>query len=176
MKAFTKMAAATVAMALASQSAWAADAPATVSLVSPITVAKTFDLAFGQVAKPSSGSTTKTISLAGARSGTANDVGTQTISAATFNVTGEGELAYTPTITVTSAGVTGLLLSDMIGQCGSVGTGTSLPLTVATGLTGCSLASGASVVKVGGTLTIASTATGTNPINVGNINVTVAYN
>lgn len=181
MKNMYKMTAAGAAMALAmgSQSAMAdstVTADVTTTLVSPINVAKTSDLAFGQVAIPSNANATKKIiTLAGARDGasTANDVGTQIISAAVFTVTGQGTFAYTPTITVTENTVPGLSLEAMRGQC-DVDTPEDVVIGTAKALTGCTLA-GASIVKVAGTLKITEAAT-SGPKTVGTVNVTVAYN
>lgn len=172
---------ATAAAAFSSQNAWAADnatADATVTLVSAINVSKTSDLAFGTIAVPSSGSKTKTIDLAGTRDSgsSAVDIGTQTISAGAFAVTGYGGVAYTPTVTVTDLGVTGLELSAITAQCDSV-TAESLTIGAAKGLSSCVLAAGGtSTVKVAGTLTISSTASPGIGLKPGKIDITVAYN
>lgn len=170
---------AAAALMLGASQAMAADnasADATATLVSPIEVTKTTDLAFGQLAIPASGATATTaiISTAGAQSGTANTVGTQTVSAAAFGVTGQGTLAYTPTITVTDAALTGLALSAMSGKC-SAGSDQAITVASATGLTGCALTTGADSFTVGGTLTISDTATA-GAKTAGTVAVTVAYN
>jgi hypothetical protein len=171
--------AAIIAVAMGSQSAWAADnatADATVTLVSPVEVAKTTDLAFGQAAIPATGATSTTliISTGGVQSGTADTVGTQTVTAAEFAVTGQGTFAYTPSITVTDAAVTGLSLSAFKGKC-DAGSDQNLTVGSAVGLTGCALTAGVSTVYVGGTLTIADTAT-FGAWTPGTVAVTVAYN
>jgi hypothetical protein len=171
--------AAASALALGSQSAWAADnasADTTVTLVTPIQVSKTSDLAFGQVAIPSTGGTATTVAIStgGAQTGTADFVGAQTTTAAVFGVVGQGTLAYTPTITVTDAGATGLSLSAFNGKCGA-GSDQALTLGSGTGLTGCALAAGADTISVGGTLTVASDAS-SGAATPGAIAVTVAYN
>jgi hypothetical protein len=181
MKIYTKLTAIAAAstLAMASQTAWAADnasANATVTLVTPIQVSKTTDLAFGQVAIPSVGATATTIIIGtnGAQTGTADKVDTQTATAAAFAITGQDTFAYTPSITVSDLGVTGLSLSSFNGKC-SGGSDTSLTIGGATGLTDCALASGSATLTVGGTLTIADTAT-SGAKTPGTIAVSVAYN
>lgn len=153
-----------------------ASADATTTLVAPVEVTKTTNLAFGQLAIPASGATATTaiISTAGAQSGTANTVGAQTTTAAAFDVTGQASLAYTPTITVTDDALLGLALSGMSGKCGT-GTDQAITVATATGLTGCALALGVSSVAVGGTLSILGTATA-GAKTAGTVAVTVAYN
>lgn len=173
-------ASAVLALALGFGTAVAADtdtvsASAKADIITAITVSKTSDLAFGRAAVPTSaGTTTIILSTGNVQSGTADFVSTQTTSNAVFAVSGEGTYAYTPQITVTSAGETGLTLSAMKGKCGA-GADQSLTVGSATSLTGCALTAGADTVKVGGTLSIGTgAATGTK--TVGTIQVVVAYN
>jgi hypothetical protein len=168
--------AAAAAMAISAQNAMAqsASGDATVTVVAPIAVSKTTDLVFGQLY---SGAGTSIISTAGVRNGgTAVVAGTQTVSAATFSVQGQGAFAYTPTITVTPASpaVAGLAISAMLGRCGT-GVDVVLPPAAPTAVTGCVLIAGAGTVAVGGTVTITAAAT-PGVHTVGGIVVTVAYN
>jgi hypothetical protein len=166
-------------MALASQGAWAAEATNTatadakVTLVTPITVAKSTDLVFGRLFIPSSGTTARTIALNGGVTGDAVGVVTQNTSAAVFNVSGTEDLAYTPTVTFVGNPVGDLAVSAVQAQC--TGGTVANNITNATGLADCSLTGGASAVNVGGVLTIPTGATaGTKTL--GTITVVVAYN
>jgi hypothetical protein len=177
----TKLVLAIGAMAMAGGAMAAANnatANATVTVVSPIEVAKTTDLAFGKVAIPSSGATATTVVItnAGARdaASTSDAVGSQTVAAAVFAITGQDALAYTPMITVSSNSVLGLSLSGFSGQCDAV-VAEALVVGTQKGLTGCALTTGASTLKVGGTLTIADTAVAAVAAVPGAISVTVAY-
>lgn len=182
MKAIRILSASTVlALAMGCGSAYAADtdtasASAKADIIQAITISKTSDLAFGRAAIPTSaGTTTVVLSTANVQSGTADFVSTQTTSNAVFAVAGEGTYAYTPLITVTDAGLTGLTLSGMKAKCGA-GADQNLTLGSATGLTGCALTAGADTVRVGGTLSISTTATAGSAKTVGTIQVVVSYN
>jgi hypothetical protein len=63
----------------------------------------------------------------------------------------------------------------MKAKCGA-GADQNLTLGSATGLTGCALTAGADTVRVGGTLSIATTATAGTAKTVGTIQVVVSYN
>lgn len=172
---------AVLALALGCGNAFAADtdtasASAKADIITAITVSKTSDLAFGRAAVPTSaGTTTIILSTANVQSGTADFVSTQTTTNAVFAVAGEGTYAYTPLITITSAGATGLSLSAMKGKCGS-GADQNLTVGTSTSLTGCALTTGADTVRVGGTLSIGTDATPGAATTVGTIQVVVSYN
>jgi len=168
MKAIRILSASTVlALAMGCGSAFASDtdtasASAKADIIQAITVSKTSDLAFGRAAIPTTaGTTTVVLSTANVQSGTADFVSTQTTS--------------TPLITVTDAALTGLSLSAMKAKCGA-GADQNLTLGSATALTGCALTTGADTVRVGGTLSIATTATAGSAKTVGTIQVVVSYN
>lgn len=173
-------ASAALALSVGCGAAYAADsdtasASAKADIITAITVSKTSDLAFGRAAVPTSaGTTTVILSTGNVQSGTADTVGFQTTTNAVFAIAGEGAYAYTPVITVTDAGLTGLSLSAMKAKCGS---GSDQDLTVGSGksLTGCALTAGADTVRVGGTLSIATTATAGAAKTVGTIQVVVSY-
>jgi hypothetical protein len=164
-------AAAVVGMAMGSQSAMAQTADATATLIAPITVSTGNALVFGSIVRPASGSVTSIVSTGDARSGTAlHSGGGQT--AATLTAAGSGNLAYTPTITYATASTTGVTAASFVGKCGS-----NAEASFASGgtLSSCTLASTADTIKIGATLTVASTATlGAN--TAGTFTVTVAYN
>lgn len=150
-----------------------ASAVATATLITPLTVTKTTDLVFGTFAVPSSGTATSIIATDGGQTGTADFVGTQTTSAAVFAVAGGTTLAYTPTVTWTTAGTTGVTFSDVTGACDAV---TSASVSTGGSLASCTTALGASSIKIGGTVTVQTSAAAGTAVSVGTLSVTVAYN
>lgn len=145
-----------------SQNSATATANATATIVTPIAMTKTADMAFAEVA---AGSTAGTIVLAtdGSRTATGGTkVGGGTGVAASFTVTGQS--GYTYNITLPGSAST---LSDGASHTMTVNTWTSNPTPSGT-LTG-----GTSTLKVGGTLNVgASQVAGTY---TGTFSVTVAY-
>jgi hypothetical protein len=152
--------------AMAQQSATASSSA---TIVAPIGIAKTADMNFGNVATTGAGGTV-VLTTGGATTPSggvtlpASNAGT--ISAAAFNVSGEG--AYTYTITLPST----VSLSDSASPANtmSIGTFVSAPLTTG------ALTSGAQTVSVGATLTVVG---GQEPgvyTNTSDLTVTVNYN
>jgi hypothetical protein len=153
----------------------AADATATAGIqatvVKPIAITKTADLNFGSFAADDLTAGTVVISAAGARTFTngtsAVSSGAGTVTAASFNVTGEGTSTFsivlpgTVTLTNTTTGATGTM---------SVGTFVSNPSGTGT------LSAGALTVGVGATLSVAAGQTVGVYSNGSGLPVTVAYN
>lgn len=153
----------------------AADATATAGIeatvVQPIAIAKSADLNFGSFAVDDTTSGTVAVATDGIRTfgGGATDVssGAGTVSAASFNVTGEGTSTFsitvptTVTLTRTAAGATETM---------SVGTFVSNPATTG------SLTAGSATVAVGATLSVAAGQVAGVYANVSGLPVTVAYN
>jgi hypothetical protein len=165
---------AVAALVLGANPAMAETANATVTIVTPITVTRVTDLKFGQLYSVAG---TSIVTTAGTQNGgTASFAGTQTVSAALFNIAGQDNFAYTPQITVTPAApaVAGLAISAMLGRCG-VEADVALAAATAVNIAGCALSSGTSTVAVGGTLTVTAAAVAGTHI-VGGIVVTAAYN
>ncbi|HYG27810.1 MAG TPA: DUF4402 domain-containing protein [Caulobacteraceae bacterium] len=172
MNRLTKIALGAAAMAALSSPAFAqatstASATGTTTIVQAITVAKNTDLAFGKLAKPTSGTSTITIdATSGARSESgAGDAAllTSTTSRATYTVTGEASTAYTITL---PAGTFQMTKS---------GGATPLTVTLVRSATSGTLSSGGTdTFGVGGSFDIAST-TETGAYS-GTFDVTVAYN
>jgi hypothetical protein len=150
--------------ALAAGSA-VATAGASVTVVSPTTLTKTQDMAFGTVTRPSSG--TNTIQLAPA-DGTVTLTGTgdgslvsSPTSAAKFNLVSVAAITYTTTQSLTFAqvGLTNISASAPVAATGALGTVT---------------ANGTQQLSFGGQFDISSTTTA-QPYT-GTLTVTVNYN
>ena len=148
-----------------------ASAAGSATVIQPITLSKTTDLAFGAIVRPSLGANTVTIDpLSGARTLSGNGDAAltlnQTVSRATYAVGGEGGAAFSITVpssfTMTRAGG-----------------GESLPValtasTLSGSLSGSTGAAGSANFSVGGSLPL-STATVAGDY-IGTFDVTVGYN
>lgn len=140
----------------------------TAKVIRPISIAKTSNLQFGSVTRPSVGSGSISLSPAGVASVTGSNVIRYPSPAATvaaFTVTGEGGQAVTVSVpsTVTLSGSTG----SVIATTSSTGGGAQV-------LSGSAGAAGTVQVRVGGTVPLSgSTAIGTF---TGTLAVTVQYN
>lgn len=134
----------------------------------PIAIAKTQDLQFGSVTRPSSGSGSITVSPSGSASSTGTNVrrfSTPAPSAAAFTVTGEGGQAVTVSVpsTVSLNGPAGTVVATTT----ATGSGSQV-------LNGSAGAAGTVQVKVGGTVPLTQT-TGIGTFS-GALTVTVQYN
>ncbi len=143
---------------------------ASVKIVQPITLTKDSDLAFGTVVRPTTGSSTVTISNASdtpALSGGGDAaLATSTTSRAAFTVGGEGGQTFSITV---PASVT------MTRSGGSETLNVTLTKSAPSGsLSGTMGSAGTATFNVGGALTVASTAASGN--YSGSFNTTVAYN
>jgi hypothetical protein len=144
--------AAAVGLVAPSQAA-TATATATATVVTPITIAKTADLAFGKFA---SGATTGTVVIDTAggvtRTGGVSSGG-GTVTAAAFTVTGDKSAGYTIDTSATTATLTSGPDSMALALITDVSTGAGATSgTVGTGVLDAS--TGTQVVRVGGTLTV----------------------
>jgi hypothetical protein len=175
-------------MAMGTQTVWAqsdtATADATVTVVTALTVQKDTDLNFGTVVRPQtadleSGGYYVSIGASGDRFSNVTSIGGGA-TAATFTVSGEGTLAYTPTVTVapvdtSSSGLT--FYGDVTARCGSLapqGRGAS-----SLALGSCALTNGTSTVNVGGSMDVLPASEGpfdNGAVSLGTITVVVAYN
>lgn len=135
---------------------------ATATVIAPIAIANTADLAFGKFAASTGG--TVVMDPAGARTATGAVV-LSTVTpggAASFDVTGDNNATYAITLPGTASITSGV-------NTMSVGTFTSTPSA-----TGTLSAAGAQTVTVGGTLTVASAQVA--GAYTGTFSVTVEYN
>jgi hypothetical protein len=143
-----------------------ATANATLTVLSPTTLTKTQDMAFGQVVRPTSGTNTVTLSPTGAVaiSGAGNgSVVTSTTNQAKFVVTTAAADTFTTTQTLTFA-QTGLLNIQAGTPTATSGTFGNIP-----GATG-----GSQELNFGGQFDISSATTA--QAYTGTLTVTVAYN
>jgi len=158
------------AMAQTVGSTATATAVATASVIQPISVTKTTDLAFGSFVRPATGANTVTISsTTGARSLTGGGnaaLANSTTSRAAFTVGGEGaqtfSIALPPTVNMTRSGGTETLPVTLSAS------GPSGALNGAVG------GNGTATFGVGGTLPLTSTVVGGS--YSGAFDVTVGYN
>lgn len=151
-----------------------ASANAEATLVTPLTISSDGNMIFGRIGIPSSGSVTASITTAGVQGGSANFVGEQTKSAASFNVSGAPALAYSPTVTFVPSSVTGVSASAFVGKCGSQA---EMSLLSGQKLTNCSTdVFGSDSIKLGATLTVTSGASASSAARAGTFTVVVAYN
>lgn len=156
------------------QSSATATGTATATIIRPITIAAAVDLAFGNVVASSTTGTLLVAASSGTPSQTAGGGATQpgtqkgTISAAKFDVGGEG--AFTYTITLPSGAAT---LSSG-GNSMTVDTWTSSIVTTAGQLDSTAGNLGAQSFYVGGTLNVGANQVPGN--YTGTFSVTVAYN
>ncbi len=139
--------------------------PATATVITPITITNTVDLAFGRFSANTGG--TVVIATGGARSSTGSvalsTVGS-TSSAASFDITGDGTSTYTVTLPADSV----VTISDGVSSTMAVNSFVSNPASTG------ALSSGAQTLLVGATLTVASAQTPGN--YTGNFTVVVEYN
>jgi len=105
-----------------------ANAVATATILSPVTITKTQDMAFGQIVRPSNASpntvvlnTSDTVSLTGAGNGSL--IASPTTSAK-FNISSVAATTYTltTTLTFTTAGLTGVAPGTPVATSGTLGT------------------------------------------------------
>jgi hypothetical protein len=141
-----------------------ATANATLTVMSPDTLTKTQDLAFGTVVRPSTGTntvavdTTGRITITGAGNG---GLVNSTTSAAKFNLVVPGPTTYTTTQTLTfaQAGLTNILVTAPATTTGNIG-------TIA--------AAGTQDLELGGQFDMSSATTAQN--YTGTLTLTVNYN
>lgn len=141
----------------------------TATIIRPITLAKTSDIAFGRIVRPSTGTSTVTINpTTGARSISGGDgvLLSSTVSRAAYSVGGEGGQTYSITVPANFA-MTRSGGSDTV-TVNLVGTATSDTLSGSLG------ADGTNTFGVGGSFDVSnSTSTGAYS---GTFTVTVQYN
>lgn len=158
-----------VAISAISYSQETATATATATIVTPISITKTVDMNFGNVAVQSSTGGTVILAPAGTRT-TSGAVTlptiTGTVTAASFDVEGQG--AYTYNVTLPSTDVT---LSDGASHTMIVNAFTSNPSGTAGQLT-----AGAQTLKVGATLNVGAAQASGTYVSGTPFNVTVNYN
>ena len=141
-------------------------ATASATIVKPIAISKSVDMNFGNVAV-STTSGTVVLATAGTRtkSGGVTLPGTAgTVTAATFDVTGEGNYTYTISLPA-SISLTGSVSGTMV-----VDNFTSNPSETGT------LASGSQTLKVGATLNVGGSQPAGTYTNATDLKVTVNYN
>ena len=146
-----------------------ATANASAYVVTPISITKTTDMNFGNLAVSASTGGTVVLSTAGARTATGGVTlpsTTGTVTAATFTVAGEG--SYTYNITLPSSAVT---LSDGSGHTMTATTFTSDPTALAGALT-----AGTQTLYVGATLNVAAGQAAGSYTTATPFTVTVNYN
>jgi hypothetical protein len=146
-----------------------ADAQMSVTIQSPLTLAKTSDLAFGRLIKPSTGTAQATLSSAGTLT-YEGGAKTGTPTAAAFTVTSVPGTVITPSFTATGGiiGLTGFAILQPTGASSA---------DVAAGATGArpaiTMANTTEVLRYGAQFTVAAeTAPG---VYSGNLNVVVSY-
>jgi hypothetical protein len=142
-----------------------------ITVIRPLTVAKTADLRFGTVVRPSTGSGEVAISAAGARSTTGGVVGLssgEAPQAAQFTIDGEGGQSVSVTVPATFAMTNGSKTLTVT-TTNSLGAAASAQ-TLSNALGG----AGSLNVRVGGTVPVAAdAATG---LYTGTFTVSAAYN
>jgi len=170
MKKGTKLILAALVMMVSASGAYAqatATATATATIVTPISITKTVDMNFGNVAVQAATGGTVVLTPAGARSitgGVTLPGVTGTVAAASFTVNGQGTYTYAITLPSTDLTITSGS-NTMI-----VNTFTSTPS--ATG----ALTAGAQTLNVGATLTVAAAQASGVYVSGTPFNVTVNYN
>lgn len=156
--------------AAAAQSSSTQSTTGSATIIQPITLTKNTDLAFGKVARPSSGSNTVSVNeTSGSRTTTGGGNAAliaSTASRATYSVAGEGGQTFSISVPASF---------DMTRSGGSETLTVTLAGTATSGTLSGSLGSaGAASFGVGGSFPVASTtATGAY---TGSFDVTVAYN
>ena len=147
-----------------------ASATASATVVAPIAISKTVDMNFGNIAVSTS-SGTVVLAPAGTRTNTGGvtfPATTGTVSAASFNVTGEGSYTYAITLPAGNYTITRVGNSETM----TVNTFVSNP-TVAAGGT---LTSGEQTLTVGATLNVSASQQAGTYTNATGFDVTVNYN
>ncbi len=146
-----------------------ATASSSATIITPISIAKTVDMNFGNLAVSGTLSGTTTLAPAGTRTtggagGVTLPATTGTVSAASFTVTGQGGYSYIITLptscTLTSAGHTMIM-----------GSFTSSP-----SVTGLLAPGGTQTLTVGATLTVSAAQAAGTYTNAAGVPVTVNYN
>ncbi|HNP21327.1 MAG TPA: DUF4402 domain-containing protein [Panacibacter sp.] len=144
-----------------------ASATATATIVTPISITKTVDMNFGNIAVQSSNGGTVVLGVNGSRSATGGvtlPAVTGTVTAASFTINGEGSYSYT--ITIPSANHT---ISD--------GTHTMTVNAFVSNPSGTgTLTSGTQTLNVGATLNIAASQAAGTYVSSVPFDVTVNYN
>jgi hypothetical protein len=158
-----------IAFSTAAVAQESATASSSATIVSPIGIAQSVDMNFGNVATNGTGGTV-VLTTGGSTSitgGVTLPANTGTVTAAAFAVTGEAD--YTYTIALPSGAIT---LEDGAGTPNqmTVGTFVSDPLTTG------ALTSGAQTVNVGATLNVAGGQIAGTYTNTTDLTVTVNYN
>lgn len=156
-----------LAFATATNAQATATATATATVITPISISKTADMSFGNLAVQASTGGTVVLDPAGTRSGTSGvtlPAAAGTVTAAAFTVTGSGSSTYSislpSSVTLTRASGSETMAASSF---------TSNPSATGT------LSGGTQNVSVGATLTVAAgQVAGT--YNSGNFSVTVNYN
>ena len=145
-----------------------ATASTTATIITPIAIAKTVDMNFGNIAVSPTIAGTVILPTTGARTltgGVTLPVVTGTVTAASFNVTGDGTSTYSITLPSSSITLTGVPSGTMAVQSfvsNPSGTGT--------------LTAGAQTIKVGATLTVGAAQPAGVYTNAAGLFVTVNYN
>lgn len=160
---------ATVANAQAAQDS----ATTSVTIIRPITISKTADLAFGTIVRPPAAATVS-LSTAGAVTGVTTVGGAGTRTAAVFVVNGEGGQTYTISEVPTLSGPGGALTLTLVKAVSGSGATISTTAAGGTGVLGGSLgAAGSATLTYGASFPIdETTATGAY---TGSLQVTVNY-
>ena len=147
-----------------------ATASASANIITPISIAKTVDMNFGNVAVSATISGTAVLAPAGTRTtGGAGAVTlpatTGTVSAASFDVTGQASYTYAITLPTSTT------ITDGASHTMTVDAFTSVPAT-----TGTLSASGTQTLNVGATLNVAAGQASGTYTNATGVPVTVNYN
>ena len=154
--------------AVTSNAQVSATAASSATIITPIAIAKTADLNFGNLSVSPTIAGTIVLTPGGVRNaagGVTLPAVTGTVSAASFTVTGLG----TSTFAITLPGT--ITLSDVgLLHTMSLGSFTSTPSSTGT------LAAGSATVTVGGTLTVAAAQAAGTYTNAAGLSVTVNYN
>jgi hypothetical protein len=152
--------------AVAQQSA---KASSSATIVAPIGITKSVDMNFGNVSTNSAGGTV-VLTAGGSTSitgGVTLPADTGTVTAATFNVTGEANYTYTIALSVGA-----ITLKDGSGTPNEMTVDTFVSNPDATG----ALTSGAQIINMGATLNVAGGQVAGVYTNGGDLTVTVNYN
>jgi hypothetical protein len=162
---------AAVASPVLAQSSASTTGTGSITIIRPITITKTADLAFGTVVRPATGSGTAVVSAAGARTVTGGVVGLSsgaTPAAAAFTVAGEGGQSISVTIPATFSMANGSDTLTVTTSNNLTGSASAQTLSNALG------AAGTLGFTVGGSVPIASTTT--TGLYSGTFTVSAAYN
>ena len=147
-----------------------ATASASANIITPISIAKTVDMNFGNVAVSATISGTAVLAPAGTRTtggagGVTLPATTGTVSAASFDVTGQASYTYAITLPTSTT------ITDGASHTMTVDAFTSVPAT-----TGTLSASGTQTLNVGATLNVAAGQASGTYTNATGVPVTVNYN